>query len=278
MFLGFLWFFDFFPWVFLGFGLGRPKIQTPFRVIQKIKRRGKSKNQSFFTWIKKFYLKRLIFGILEFRFHLVAEFRRPVMKKSKRFQKSSCFREQTPRTPYVFSHFPHNFSTLRMCSYSHQQDQHYSHFFLAASVWSYNRFGDVRAAMSRVLKATQVVHFVHDYGSIQPQTHATSGFDPNMNAKYKESSYIQTRHTWGSSHAHNELLTSQALYNEPYTGQYNPAIDGAEVSRQNAPSQPHNYSVKLVEQPTEPHMTMLSHTTPVLASWRREPHQKMSHS
>lgn len=177
---------------------------------------GKSQNQSFFTWIKRFYLKRLIFGILEFRFHLVAEFRRPAMKKSKRFQKSSCFKEQTPRTPYVFSRFPHHFSTWRMCSYSHQQDQRYSHFFLAASVWSYNRFGDVRAAMSRVLKATQVVHFVHDYGSIQPQTHATSGFDPNMNAKYKESSYIQTRHTWGSSHAHNELLTSQALYNELY--------------------------------------------------------------
>lgn len=126
---------------------------------------------------KKVYLKRLIFGFLEFRFHLVAEFRRPAMKKSKRFQKSSCFREQTPRTPYVFSHFPHHFSTRRMCSYSHQQDQHYSHFFLAA-FGHFNRFSDVRAAMSRVLKATQVLHFVHDHGSIQPQTHATSGFDP----------------------------------------------------------------------------------------------------
>ena len=49
-------------------------------------------------------------------------------------------------------------------------------FGSAASVWSYNRFGDVLTSLSRVLTATPVVHFVDDYGSIQPKTHATSGF------------------------------------------------------------------------------------------------------
>ena len=49
-------------------------------------------------------------------------------------------------------------------------------FGSAASVWSYNRFGDVLTSLSRVLTATPVVHLVDDYGSIQPKTHATSGF------------------------------------------------------------------------------------------------------
>ena len=49
-------------------------------------------------------------------------------------------------------------------------------FGSAASVWSYNRFGDVLTSLSRVLTATPVVHFVDDYGSIQPATHAMSGF------------------------------------------------------------------------------------------------------
>ena len=49
-------------------------------------------------------------------------------------------------------------------------------FGSAASVWSYNRFGDVLTSLSRVLTATPVVHFVDDYGSIQPTTHAMSGF------------------------------------------------------------------------------------------------------
>ena len=49
-------------------------------------------------------------------------------------------------------------------------------FGSAASVWSYNRFGDVLTSLSRVLTATPVVHFVDDYGSIQPARHAMSGF------------------------------------------------------------------------------------------------------
>ena len=50
-------------------------------------------------------------------------------------------------------------------------------FGSAASVWSYNRFGDVLTSLSRVLTATPVVHFVDDYGSIQPKQHAQSGFE-----------------------------------------------------------------------------------------------------
>ena len=49
-------------------------------------------------------------------------------------------------------------------------------FGSAASVWSYNRFGDMLTSLTRVLTATPVVHFVDDYGSIQPVAHATSGF------------------------------------------------------------------------------------------------------
>ena len=49
-------------------------------------------------------------------------------------------------------------------------------FGSAASVWSYNRFGDMLTSLTRVLTATPVVHFVDDYGSIQPLSHATSGF------------------------------------------------------------------------------------------------------
>ena len=49
-------------------------------------------------------------------------------------------------------------------------------FGSAASVWSYNRFGDMLTSLTRVLTATPVVHFVDDYGSIQPTSQATSGF------------------------------------------------------------------------------------------------------
>ena len=49
-------------------------------------------------------------------------------------------------------------------------------FGSAVSVWSYNRFGDMLTSLTRVLTATPVVHFVDDYGSIQPVPHATSGF------------------------------------------------------------------------------------------------------
>ena len=48
-------------------------------------------------------------------------------------------------------------------------------FGSAASVWSYNKFG-MLTSLTRVLTATPVVHFVDDYGSIQPMSHATSGF------------------------------------------------------------------------------------------------------
>ena len=49
-------------------------------------------------------------------------------------------------------------------------------FGSAASVWSYNRFGDMLTSITRVLTATPVVHFVDDYSSIQPIPHADSGF------------------------------------------------------------------------------------------------------
>ena len=50
-------------------------------------------------------------------------------------------------------------------------------FGSAASVWAYNRFGDMLSAVARTIACIPVVHYVDDYGSIEPQASARSGFD-----------------------------------------------------------------------------------------------------
>ena len=49
-------------------------------------------------------------------------------------------------------------------------------FGSAASVWGYNRFGDALTALARVLTLTPALHYVDDYGAIQPNHIATSSF------------------------------------------------------------------------------------------------------
>ena len=49
-------------------------------------------------------------------------------------------------------------------------------FGSAASVWGYNRFGDALTALARVLTLTPALHYVDDYGAIQPSHIATSSF------------------------------------------------------------------------------------------------------
>lgn len=50
-------------------------------------------------------------------------------------------------------------------------------FGSAASVWAYNRFGDMLSAIARTIACIPVVHYVDDYGSIEPSGSAASGFD-----------------------------------------------------------------------------------------------------
>ena len=50
-------------------------------------------------------------------------------------------------------------------------------FGSAASVWAYNRFGDMLSAVARTIACIPVVHYVDDYGSIEPTGSANSGFD-----------------------------------------------------------------------------------------------------
>ena len=47
----------------------------------------------------------------------------------------------------------------------------------AASVWSYNRFGDIMRSISRVLIFSPVLHYVDDYGSMEPNDTAQSSFE-----------------------------------------------------------------------------------------------------
>ena len=49
-------------------------------------------------------------------------------------------------------------------------------FGSAASVWAYNRFGDMLTAIARTLACIPVLHYVDDYGSIEPYHFADSGF------------------------------------------------------------------------------------------------------
>ena len=46
----------------------------------------------------------------------------------------------------------------------------------AASVWSYNRFGDVLVACSRTLVLSPALHYVDDYGSMEDELSADSSF------------------------------------------------------------------------------------------------------
>ena len=50
-------------------------------------------------------------------------------------------------------------------------------FGSSASVWGYNRFGDVVVAMSRILLLLPALHYVDDYGSMESEHHSQSGFD-----------------------------------------------------------------------------------------------------
>ena len=49
-------------------------------------------------------------------------------------------------------------------------------FGSAASVWSYNRFGDVLVACSRTLVLSPALHYVDDYGSMEDELSAESSF------------------------------------------------------------------------------------------------------
>ena len=49
-------------------------------------------------------------------------------------------------------------------------------FGSAASVWAYNRFGDMLTAIARTLACIPVLHYVDDYGSIEPNHFAESSF------------------------------------------------------------------------------------------------------
>ena len=49
-------------------------------------------------------------------------------------------------------------------------------FGSAASVWSYNRFGDVLVACSRTLVLSPALHYVDDYGSMEDELSADSSF------------------------------------------------------------------------------------------------------
>ena len=67
-----------------------------------------------------------------------------------------------------------------MYSYKHHKDPLWHHHVLlfgsAASVWAYNRFGDVLTHISRCLCGIPVVHYVDDYGSINTKQDAESSF------------------------------------------------------------------------------------------------------
>ena len=54
-------------------------------------------------------------------------------------------------------------------------------FGSAARVWGYNRFGDAPIALARVLTLTPALHYVDDYGAIQPTgISQSSALPPNL--------------------------------------------------------------------------------------------------
>ena len=134
----FFWKFHLFPWVFLGVWLGNPKIQTPFRRIQKNpKKPWEIQKSIFLTWIQRFCLKRWIFGflveqsseiqdfivwtwiqvfklkdgLLYFCFHFLAEFRRLKQRINQEWLQLSFDIEGTGSMHFicVFPWFFHHF-------------------------------------------------------------------------------------------------------------------------------------------------------------------------
>ena len=89
-------------------------------------------------------------------------------------QTTTCLRTRSRRS---LQRAPTQRPKLSVRPASHPNGPNLLLFGCAASVWSYIRFGDVLTALSRVLTATPAVHFVDDYGSIQPQEHSQDGFD-----------------------------------------------------------------------------------------------------
>ena len=53
----------------------------------------------------------------------------------------------------------------------------WSHNVLLLGSWGYNRFGDAMVAIARILLLCPALRYVDDYGSMEPEHHATSGFD-----------------------------------------------------------------------------------------------------
>jgi hypothetical protein len=58
-------------------------------------------------------------------------------------------------------------------------------FGAVSSVWAYNRVGDILVLLARVLLKTPAVHFVDDYGGVEPDTTADSAFSgfSNLNKR-----------------------------------------------------------------------------------------------
>ena len=66
-------------------------------------------------------------------------------------------------------------------SYSHQKDLYTMAsprppLWITTRVWAYNRFGDMLTTIARTIACVPVVHYVDDYGSIEPKTLADFGF------------------------------------------------------------------------------------------------------
>ena len=70
-------------------------------------------------------------------------------------------------------------------------------FGSAASVWAYNRFGDMLTAIARTLACIPVIHYVDDYGSIEPSHLAESGFHTFEHCSPRRSPLrpVPTKHT-----------------------------------------------------------------------------------
>ncbi len=56
-------------------------------------------------------------------------------------------------------------------------------FGAVASVWAYNRFGDFLITMARSLLAIPALHYVDDYGAVEPPHSAASGFETFLHFK-----------------------------------------------------------------------------------------------
>ena len=97
-------------------------------------------------------------------------------------------------------------------------------FGSSASVWGYNRFADAMVSIAKFLLLCPALHYVDDYGSMEPDHQATSGFQsfeqhngelgyhmkkskrqpPAYNTRSRGSSSPWTMTTLHSPLAHNE--------------------------------------------------------------------------